>query len=260
MRLTRSLPHLKPGASVRFAFLPDGLDPDDLIRQSGADAMEECLGKTKSLVDMLWEREWSSGDWSTPERRAQLEKQLRELITRIADPNVKNHYGQDIRDRLFHAWSRNRAAQPRNAGAKPLGGSYYAAAGASGGGPQRRPAPFGGQRGDGRPQNRNYQGGRPGMGGQQGYGQFPPMPSESLKNSRLVTGDTAAPPAREALLVIALVNHPWLLEDQSEEISTLDLTHKGLSGLRDALLGILTQANSDAPLLTAPKFAPNCTI
>ena len=30
------LPHLKPGFSVQFAFLPDGLDPDDLIRQHGA--------------------------------------------------------------------------------------------------------------------------------------------------------------------------------------------------------------------------------
>ena len=37
------LPHLKPGFSVQFAFLPDGLDPDDLIRQHGAAAFQEIL-------------------------------------------------------------------------------------------------------------------------------------------------------------------------------------------------------------------------
>ena len=37
------LPHLKPGFSVQFAFLPDGLDPDDLIRQHGAAAFQAML-------------------------------------------------------------------------------------------------------------------------------------------------------------------------------------------------------------------------
>ena len=36
------LPHLKPGFSVQFAFLPDGLDPDDLIRQHGAASSRRC--------------------------------------------------------------------------------------------------------------------------------------------------------------------------------------------------------------------------
>src|SRR5882757_8489739 len=40
------LPHIKPGFSVQFAFLPDGLDPDDLIRQHGAAAFQQVLTKT----------------------------------------------------------------------------------------------------------------------------------------------------------------------------------------------------------------------
>jgi DNA primase len=52
------LPHLRPGYSVRFAFLPEGLDPDDLIRQHGAAAFQDVLQrKTAALFDVLMERE-----------------------------------------------------------------------------------------------------------------------------------------------------------------------------------------------------------
>ena len=64
-----ALPHLKTGHSLRFAFLPDGLDPDDLIRQRGPDAITAVIEQAKPLIDVLWDREWGTGDWTTPERR-----------------------------------------------------------------------------------------------------------------------------------------------------------------------------------------------
>ena len=45
-----ALPHLKPGASLMFAFLPDGLDPDDLVRQQGPAALDACLGRVGDAV------------------------------------------------------------------------------------------------------------------------------------------------------------------------------------------------------------------
>jgi DNA primase catalytic core len=100
------LPHLKPGISVAFVFLPDGLDPDDMIRQQGADAMKACLAAAKPLSEVLFDREWAAGEWTTPERRARLEAQLRALILKIADPSVRGHYGQAIAERLDKAWGR----------------------------------------------------------------------------------------------------------------------------------------------------------
>ncbi len=44
-----ALPHLKPGASLMFAFLPDGLDPDDLVRQQGPQAFETALARARPL-------------------------------------------------------------------------------------------------------------------------------------------------------------------------------------------------------------------
>jgi DNA primase catalytic core len=100
------LPHLKPGISVAFVFLPDGLDPDDMIRQQGADAMKACLANARPLSEVLFDREWAAADWTTPERRARLEAQLRALIQKIADPSVRGHYGEAIAQRLDRAWGR----------------------------------------------------------------------------------------------------------------------------------------------------------
>ena len=53
----RALPHLEPGRSLFFTLLPDGLDPDDMIRERGKDAMRAALEGAKPLVDLLWQRE-----------------------------------------------------------------------------------------------------------------------------------------------------------------------------------------------------------
>ncbi len=106
------LPMLKPGMSVRFAFLPDGLDPDDLVRQQGPEAMEAALGAAQPLAQVLFDREWAQDDWSTPERRARLEQQIRMLTARIEDGSVRSHYEQDMRRRLQAAWGQDRATAP----------------------------------------------------------------------------------------------------------------------------------------------------
>jgi DNA primase len=68
-----ALPLLQPGKSLRFALLPAGQDPDDLVRAGGADAMGAVIGAARPLVDMVWVRETESGVFDTPERRAALE-------------------------------------------------------------------------------------------------------------------------------------------------------------------------------------------
>src|SRR5260221_2242310 len=71
-----ALPLLRPGKSLRFATLPDGIDPDDLVRSGGRAAIEDVLGNARPLAHMLWMRETESGGFDTPERRAPLEAKL----------------------------------------------------------------------------------------------------------------------------------------------------------------------------------------
>lgn len=224
-----ALPHLTPGESLMFAFMPDGLDPDDLIRQQGAQSFDGVLGKARPLIEVLFEREWSMGDWSTPERRAGLERQLRGLVQKIEDESVRSHYRRDIAQRLDAAWG-----GPVAAG----GGGRVAQApqGQSGWG-----RPSGGWRTGGGGSRPPFAAGRGGLkragplGLPYGYDERPNA-SSALKKSSLVSSDGALPPYREALLLRAMLNHPWLIEDYAEAIAALPLTSTALSRLRDEML------------------------
>ncbi len=72
-----ALPLIGAGKSLRFALLPEGQDPDDLIRLSGPAAIAEHLKDARPLADMLFMRETDGERFDTPEQRAALERRLR---------------------------------------------------------------------------------------------------------------------------------------------------------------------------------------
>ena len=106
----RSLPHLKPGHSLRFAILPEGEDPDSLIKTQGPAAIQEYLSGAASLSDMVWRLETSGHKLETPEERAWLESRLRERARQIQDETVQRHYLSEFKDRLWKQFRQNRSA------------------------------------------------------------------------------------------------------------------------------------------------------
>ena len=92
-----ALPLLEAGKGLRFAMLPTGLDPDDLIRAQGAGAMQKVLDQAQPMVSLLWRRETEGRSFDSPERKAALDKTLRAAIGRIADPSIRSHYGEAIK-------------------------------------------------------------------------------------------------------------------------------------------------------------------
>ncbi len=94
-----ALPLLEPGKSLRFVIMPEGLDPDDLIKSAGASAMQNLIDNARPMVDLLWQRETEGQVFDSPERKALLDKNLRTLINKIEDFSIKSHYGQEIKNR-----------------------------------------------------------------------------------------------------------------------------------------------------------------
>lgn len=116
--IDRMLPNLREGHSFRFAFLPHGSDPDDLVRTKGAGALAECLAAARPLIDMVWLRELRGHAIDTPERRAAFEERLERLLAEIGNARVKDHYRREVKTRLFSLWRPKGARggkQPANA-------------------------------------------------------------------------------------------------------------------------------------------------
>ncbi len=193
------LPAIQPGRSARFALLPEGKDPDDLVRGEGPDGFRAVLDEARPLADLLWMRETAGGVFDTPERRAELEKRLRELTHRIQDESVRFHYNQDMRERVH---------------------SFFGA--------QRGRPEYGGR--GGKPAGRQGQFARGGQAGGR------TAITESLGRSALVRRSGERMSVREATLIVALVNHPALIDENFAHVEFLDLANAELRKLHAALL------------------------
>lgn len=100
----RALPLLQAGHTLRFAFMPDGKDPDDILREQGASALREVLTKTRSLADLLWEREIGVEPLDDPDRRASFRRRIRALLAQITEPDIRAEYKREFDKRIEAAF------------------------------------------------------------------------------------------------------------------------------------------------------------
>ncbi|MFG1479915.1 DNA primase [Xanthobacter sp. V4C-4] len=213
-----ALPHLKAGRSLSFATLPEGQDPDDLIRHSGREAMAQVLSGARPLAVELWARESEGAALDTPERRAALEARLNEVVGAIADETVRKHYRQDMNERLRALLAPAGARGPWREGGRQGGRAATQGGGWQGAGWQ------GGGRGNGR--------GPASRGRDAGFGSI----SGEMAQTALVRGPLATLPRNEALLLFCLVNHPFLLDEMSEDVAALPFANPEADRLRQALI------------------------
>lgn len=180
------MPHLKPGKTVKIATLPEGLDPDDLIKAQGRAAFAEVIEKARSLSDMVWSFETGGLVPEAPEERAAMQARLRERANAIQDANVRFHYAQAFDEKLKAFFAPIRQGRDAYRGGKPA----YGQSGAYGF-PAR-----------GTPRS---------------------VVSDTLRNSRLVRGSAVVDASpREAIIILTLVNHPALVEDKFETLAAID--------------------------------------
>ncbi|RWR14764.1 DNA primase [Paenirhodobacter populi] len=201
-----ALPLLEAGKALRFAILPGGQDPDELIKAGGPGAMQKVLDGARPMVDLLWQRETEGKVFDSPERRAALDKSLRTAISRIRDASIRRHYGAEV-DRLR----------------RDLFG--FSATGGQGGG-QGTGQGFTAYRED-RPFRRRPFGAKP-----------PALPLPATRSTLLVAAEGEAVPdhLREAVILAILATHPVLIPEFESQLETMRFSDPAHERLAEAML------------------------
>ena len=200
-----ALPLIGVGKSFRFALLPEGQDPDDLVRCSGPEVMANVVKGARPFADMLFARESENQRFDTPESRAALERRLGDAVAAIVDETLRRHYLADMKRQLAAFFGEQPPERgPRDAGARP---------------------PFAGRR-------------RPwlaALGPRLGLADQPLPPQARL-------GRKPPDPAREITILAIALNHPALLEAHWEELAEIEFQSARLATFRDALASAPAEA------------------
>jgi DNA primase len=198
--LALALPQLSPEKTLRFARLPPKMDPDDVFRRDGPEALAALIAAALPAADFLFETEVARVALTTPEARAGLKRRLREACGRITDPDTRENY---LKDMLSRADAALRESQR----------------------PAWTPAP----------QSPNSpKPPRPGFGGMRGRGfEAPVRVSAELKT---VAGKARRSALEDALRMAA--DRPSLLEAGADRLALLTIADSDLNAIRHGLLDL----------------------
>ena len=204
-----AMPLLEAGKGLRFAILPQGQDPDDLIKAEGPGGFQKVLDAAQPMVRLLWQRETEGRVFDSPERRAALDKSLRAAISRIKDPYIRGHYGEEmkrLRAELF--------------GLTSQGGREFGFREA----PQR----------DFTPRTPQSAAGRRAAGGR--FAPIQVAPAPSTKASLLVSADQQVEDRmREAVILAVLASRPDLIARHEARLERMACDDEMHQAIRSAL-------------------------
>ncbi|MDE1476750.1 DNA primase [Xenorhabdus bovienii] len=94
--LETALPYLNDGRQLRFMFLPDGEDPDSLIRKEGREAFEQRMEKALTLSVFLFESLLPQVDLSTPEGTTKISSLAMPLISQVPGETLRLYLLQEL--------------------------------------------------------------------------------------------------------------------------------------------------------------------
>jgi len=216
-----ALPLMSVGRSMRFALLPEGMDPDDLARSSGPAGVADLLNGSLPLVELLWMRETEGHVFDTPERRAALEQRIAASVQAIRDVSLRRHYEQEMWARLRRLFDNRRPARAFSRRTTAAGIRFGRKAGPPLPGASIEISP-------------------------------------TLSRSPMLASRIGVP-MREALILLILLNHPTLIGAHAEDLAQLDLASPEARRLRDFLIrhgGEIADAEELAAALDAAGFEP----
>ncbi len=195
-----ALPMIAAGQSLRFALMPEGLDPDDVVRKQGVTAMRRIAENADPMVALLWRRETDGKSFDSPERRAALDRSLGDAVRRIGDQRLRTHYADELKRLRWELFNPRRAPTAR------------------------RRTPF--------PQSRTLR------AQLAEAGRFGQSPEPAARGSALArTAGEVDEAMREAMILATLLRHPALTPRFEGELERLEMIVPEHETIRVALLG-----------------------
>ena len=93
-----ALPSLESGRQVSFLFLPDGEDPDSVVRDQGADTFRALIESATPLPDLLFDTLLNQTDPTRMDGKARLATLARPLISRVPEGPLRELMQQRLSD------------------------------------------------------------------------------------------------------------------------------------------------------------------
>lgn len=208
--LEQSLDSLKGERRVEFLFLPEGRDPDDVVKEEGADGFRRRLERTVSLGRFLLKELQRGLDVESPEGAAAMIHRARPLLHKVGDPLLQELLAVEVGQYLQIDSTRVLADPTPHTVARE----------------RTKPFPF--------PAKSSAREGKKG---------FTPSAREGTET----TARTAEGRDFEQVLISLLLRHPQLLLDHEEELSQLHFDNHRLALLRDELLVLGTLVREERP-------------
>lgn len=209
-----ALPMLEAGQSLRFAVMPEGQDPDDVLKEQGNAKMGEILGNALPMVQLLWRRETEGKSFDSPERKAGLDKSLREAVKKIRDPYVRRHYGEDLNRMRFELFG------------PPV--------------PEAQRPQF---------EKKSFDRGKGGFGGKRGGGAWKPQGptvQPTTKTSLLATAtDEVTDIIRECVVLATLMRTPSLIEKFESQLERYEFSTPEMNAIRDVLVRLSPESDGE---------------
>jgi DNA primase len=101
-----TMPMLKSEMTIRFAFMADGKDPDEVLSAGGD--MNGVISAAKPLPDFVWDLANMDFPVMTENGRVRADKWMRGLYEKIPDVMLKNEYLATLKNREWDGWNKYR--------------------------------------------------------------------------------------------------------------------------------------------------------
>ena len=101
LRIAEKLfPLINEKNKIHFSIMPDGIDPDDLIRQKGKDGLVNLLKDKEIIQSFIWNYHLSKIDQNNPYEISKFEKEIKNLSYSIQDETLKKYVLEDFLEKI----------------------------------------------------------------------------------------------------------------------------------------------------------------